>query len=112
MRFTRVYGCVGVGHPSSSTVMGIKEDRVDDSSFRDQILGPLRGWRSAVKRVATFRAIAEGQSDLPPHWDWKASFKGHCWNLVAACVSETRAVAPRDPWSFRMLVHELVVAEQ
>ena len=27
---TRVYGCVGVGHSSSSVVIGIEVDRVED----------------------------------------------------------------------------------
>jgi hypothetical protein len=42
----------------------------------------------------------------------EGKFYGQCWNLVAACVSEARAVAPRAPWSLRMLVHELVAATQ
>ncbi len=43
IRFTRVYGCVGVGHPSSSVVIGIEEDRVKDNSVLDHISGPPRG---------------------------------------------------------------------
>jgi hypothetical protein len=112
IRFTRVYGCVGVGHPSSSVVIGIEVDRVEDISFPDHISGPPSGWRSAVRRVAMLRAITEGQRGRPPRWEWKASSNGQCWNLVAACVSEARAVAPRAPWSLRMLVHELVAAAQ
>ncbi len=106
-RFTRVYGSVGVEQPSSSVVIGIEEDRVEDISFPDHISGPPRGWRSAVRRVAMLWAITEGQRGRPPRWEWKASYKGQCWNLVVACVSEARAVAPRAPWSLRMLVHEL-----
>jgi hypothetical protein len=30
VRFTRVCGCMGVGRPSSSVVIGIAEDRVED----------------------------------------------------------------------------------
>jgi hypothetical protein len=65
-----------------------------------------------VRRVVMLRAITEGQIGRPPRWEWKASSNGQCLNLVAACVSEARAVAPRAPWSLRMLVHELVVAAQ
>ncbi len=59
IRFTRVYDCVGVEQPSSSVVMSIEEDRGEDSSFPDNISGPPSGWRSAVRRVAMLRAIAE-----------------------------------------------------
>ncbi len=112
IRFALVYGCVGVGQPSSSVVMGIEKDIEEDSSLPDHIFVPPRGWRSAVRRVAMLRAIAEGQRGLPPRREWKASSKGQCWNLVAACVSEARAVAPRAPWSLRMLHHELVAAAE
>jgi hypothetical protein len=92
-----VYGCVDVGRPLSSVVIGIEEDRVEDISLPDHISGPPRGWRSAVRRVAMLRAITERHGGHPPRWEWKASYKGQCWNLVAACVSEARAVAPRAP---------------
>jgi hypothetical protein len=49
VRFTRVYVCVDVGQPSSFVVIGIEENRVKDSSFPDNISGPPRGWRSAVR---------------------------------------------------------------
>jgi hypothetical protein len=65
-RFARVYGCVGVGQPSSSVVMGIEEDIVEDCSLPDHVSGPPRGWRSAVRRVAMLRAITQGQRGLPP----------------------------------------------
>ena len=110
--FTRVYGCVGVGQPSSSVVMGIEVVREEDISFPDHISGPPRGWRSAVRRVAMLRAMTDGQSGLPPRWEWKASSNGQCWNLVAACASEARAVAPRAPWSLSMFVQEFVAAAQ
>ena len=58
------------------------------------------------------RAITEGHRGRPPRWEWKAISKGQCWNLVVAFVSEARVVAPRAPWSLRMLVHELVVVAQ
>ena len=61
IRFTRLYGCVGVGHPSSSVVIGIEEDRVKDISFPGHISGLPRGWRSAVRRVAILRAIRRGR---------------------------------------------------
>ena len=112
IRFTRVYGCVGVGHPSSSVVIGIEVDRVEDISFPDHISGPPSGWRSAVRRVAMLRAITEGQRGRPPRWEWKASSNGQCWNLVAACASEARAVAPSAPWSLSMFVQEFVAAAQ
>jgi hypothetical protein len=76
IRFALVYGCVGVGQPSSSVVMGIEEDIVEDSSLLDHIFGPPRGLRSAVRRVGMLRAITEGQRGLPPRWEWKASYKG------------------------------------
>ena len=41
--FTRVYGCVGVGQPSSSVVIGIEEGRMEDSSSPDHVSGPPRG---------------------------------------------------------------------
>ena len=85
---------------------------MEDISLPDHISGPPRAWRSAVRRVAIFRAITEGQRGRPPRWEWKANSRGQYWNLVAAWVSEARAVAPRAPWSLRMLVHELVVVEQ
>jgi hypothetical protein len=107
-----VYGCVGVGYPSSSVVIGIEEDRVEDISCPDHISGPPRGWMSAVRRGAMLRAITEGQRGHPPRWELKASSNSQCLNLVAACVSEACAVAPRAPWSLRMLVHELVAAAQ
>ena len=31
--FTRVYGCVGEGHPSSSVVIGIEEESEEDVIF-------------------------------------------------------------------------------
>ena len=34
------------------------------------------------------------------------------FSLVAVQVREARVVAPRAPWSLRMCVHELMVAEQ
>jgi hypothetical protein len=110
IRFTRVYGCVRVGQPSSSVVMGIEEVREEDISFPDHISGPSRGWRSAVRRVAMLRAITDGQSGLPPRWEWMASSNGKRWNFLAACASEARAITPRAPWSLRMLVREFVVA--
>jgi hypothetical protein len=110
--FTRVYGCVGVGQPSSSVVMGVEEVREADISFPDHISGPPRGCRSAVRRVAMLRAMTDGQSGLPPRWEWNASSNGQCWNLLAACASEARAVAPRAPWSLSMFVQEFVAAAQ
>ncbi len=76
IRFALVYGCVGVGQPSSSVVMGIEKDIVEDSSLPDHISGLPRGWRYAVRRVAMLRAITEGQRGLPPRWEWKTSSKG------------------------------------
>ncbi len=78
IRFARVYGCVGVGHSSSSVMIGIEEDRVEDIPFPDHISGPPRGLRSAVRRVAILRAITEGQRGRPPRWEWKASSNGQC----------------------------------
>ena len=67
---------MGVGQPSSSVVIGIEEDKVEDISFPDHISGPPRGWRSAVRRVAMLRAIMEGQRGRSPRREWKASFNG------------------------------------
>ena len=78
IRFTGVYGCMGVGHPSSSVVIGIKEDSVEYISLSDHISGPPSGWRSAVRRVAMLRAIIDGQRGRPPRWEWKASSNGQC----------------------------------
>ncbi len=64
--FAHVYGCVVVGQPSSSAVMGIEEDIVEDNSLPDHISGPPRGWRSAVRRAAMLRAITEGRRGLAP----------------------------------------------
>ena len=81
IRFAPVYGCLGVGQPSSSVVMGIDEVMDREISFPDHISGPPRGWRSAVRRVAILRAITDGQIGLPPRYEWKASSHGQCWNL-------------------------------
>ena len=78
IRFTRVYGFVCVGHPSSSVVIGIEEDKVEDISFPDHISGPPRGWRSAVRRLTMLRAITEGQRGRPPQLEWKTSSNGQC----------------------------------
>ena len=78
IRLTFVYGCLGVGQPSSYVEMGIEEDKVEDISLPDHISGPPMGWRSAVSRVAIFRAITEGQRGRPPRWEWKASSRGQC----------------------------------
>ena len=43
MRLTRVYGWVGVGHPSSSVVMGMDSVSVVDMGLPDQISGPSMG---------------------------------------------------------------------
>ncbi len=112
IRFTLVYDCLGVGQPSSSAVMRIEEVREKEISFPDHFSGPPRGWRSAMRRVAILRAITDGQRDLPPQCEWKASSNGQCWNLLAACANEALVVAPRAPWSFIMLVQEFVAAEQ
>ena len=69
IRFTFVYGWLGVGQPSSSVVMGIVEVREKEISFPDHISGPPRGWRSAVRRVAILRAITDGQRGLPPRYE-------------------------------------------
>ncbi len=61
IRFTRVHGCVGVRHPSSSVAIGIEEDRVEDIPFPDHMSGLPRGWRSSVRRVAMLRAVTEGK---------------------------------------------------
>ncbi len=61
IRFALVYGCVGVGQPSSSVVMGIEADIVKDSSLPKHISFPPRVWRSAVRRVAMLRTITEGK---------------------------------------------------
>ncbi len=95
--FTCVYGCVGVGKLSSSVVIGVEDVREEDISFPGHISGPPRGRRSAVRRVAMLRAMTDGQIGLPPLWEWKASSNGQCWNLLAACASEARAVASRAP---------------
>ena len=97
IRLTSVYGCVIVGQPSSSVVIGIEEVSEEEISFPDHISGPPSGWSSAVSSVAMLRAMTEGQSGLPPRWEWKASSSGQCWNLVAACAREALAVAPRAP---------------
>ncbi len=66
IRLTSVYGCVIVGQPSSSVVIGIEEVSEEDISFPDHISGPPSGWRSAVSSVAMLRAMNEGHSCLPP----------------------------------------------
>ncbi len=76
IRITLVYGCLGVGQPSSSVVMGVEEVREEEVSFPGHISGPPRGWRSAVRRVAMLRAITDGQRGLPPRCEWKASSNG------------------------------------
>ncbi len=78
IRFALVYGCLGVGQPSSPVVIGIEEVRDREISFPDHISGPPRGWRSAARRVAILRAITDGQRGLPPRCEWKASSNGPC----------------------------------
>jgi hypothetical protein len=78
IRFTLVYGCLGVGQPFSSVVMGVEEVREKEISFLDHISGPPRGWRLAVRREAILRAITDGQRGLPPRCEWKASSNGQC----------------------------------
>jgi hypothetical protein len=68
MRSTRVYGWMGVGHPSASVVMGMADERMVDIWLPDQISGPPRGCRSSAMSVAMVRAMMEGQSGLPPRW--------------------------------------------
>ena len=43
-----MHGCEGVGHPSSSVVMGIAVIRVVDMGLPDRISGPQKGWRFVV----------------------------------------------------------------
>ena len=101
-----------VGQPSSSVVMGMAFVSVVEIGFPDQISGPPRGCKSAAISVAMLRARIEGQSGVPPFWAWNASSNGQFFYLVADCVREARAVAPRAPWSLRMRVHEFMAAAQ
>ncbi len=66
IRVTRVYGCVGVGQPSSTVVMGIDEVREEDISFPDHISGPPRGWRSAVGEEGGNVACDNGWAERSP----------------------------------------------
>jgi hypothetical protein len=74
----RGYGCMRMGQPSSSMVMGIDKDSVDDISFPGHISGPPRGCKPVVRRVALLRAMTEGQRGLTPLWEWKVSSSGQC----------------------------------
>ena len=103
---------MAVGQPSSSVVMGMALVSAVKIWFPDQISGPPRGCTSAAISVAMLRAMMEGQSGVPPFWAWNASSSGQFLNLVADCVREARAVAPRVPWSLRMCVHEFLAAAQ
>ena len=53
------------------------------------------GRRSAIRRVAIFLAIIEGQSEDPPFWDWKVNSKGECRNLETDLCRDARAVMSR-----------------
>ncbi len=57
---------MGVGHPSTSVVMGMADVIMVDFWLPDQISGPPRGCRSAAMSVAMLRAMMEGQRGLPP----------------------------------------------
>jgi hypothetical protein len=67
------------------------------------------GCRSAVRSVATFRSMTDGQVACPLRV-WKASSNGRCLNFTAACVREARAMAPSVPLSFRIWVQERIAA--
>ncbi len=69
------------GHPSSSVCMRIWVEKLVEIWFLDRISGPPVGCRSAVRRVAIFIAIIEGQSGDPLLREWKANSKGQCWDL-------------------------------
>ena len=101
-----------VGQPSSSVVIGMAFVSAIEIGFPDQISGPPRGCRSAAISVAMLRAMMEGHSGVPPFWAWNASSSGQFFYLVADCVREARAVAPRAPWSLRMCVHEFMAVAQ
>ena len=53
------------GQPFSSVWMGIRDERLDEIGFPDQISGPPKGWRSVVRIVAMFLAIVERHSGSP-----------------------------------------------
>ena len=103
---------MAVGQPSSSVVMGMAIVSAVEIGFPDQISGSPRGCKSAAISVAMLRAMIEGQSGVPPFWAWNASSSGQFFYLVAECVREARAVAPRAPWSLRMCVHDFMAAAQ
>ena len=84
IRLTRVYGWVGVGHPSSSVIMGMDNVSVVYMGLPDQILGPPRRLRSVAMSVAMLQAIIEGHGGLPLRWVRNANSSGHCLNFVAA----------------------------
>jgi hypothetical protein len=94
------------GHPSSSVWTGIREERLVEIWFPDQISGPPEGWRSAIRRVAMFLAIIEGNVGDPFFREWKASSIGQCWNLAAASRRDARAVMPRNSSSLRICVQD------
>ena len=73
IRLTRVYGCMTVGQPSLSVIIGIEEVSEEEISFPDHISGPPSGRRSAVRSVAMLRAMTEGHRGLLSRWEWKAS---------------------------------------
>ncbi len=57
---------MGVGHPSSSVVIGMALDNAVDIGFLDIISGPPNGCKSAARRVAMLRAMMEGHSGVLP----------------------------------------------
>jgi hypothetical protein len=59
-----------------------------------------------------FLAIIEGHVGDPFFREWKASYSGHCWNLVAAPYRDARAMMPRDPSSLRNCVHDRTAVQQ
>jgi len=101
-----------VVQPYSSVVMGMALVSFIDIGFLGHISGSPRGGRSATISGAMLRAIMEGQSGMPLLCKWNASSSGQFMSLVAVQAREARGVTPRAPWSMRMCVHELMVAEQ
>ncbi len=65
-------------------MMGILEVREVEIWLLDQTSGPLVWWRSAMSRIAMFRAITNGQMGRCHFCEWKASYKGQWRNLSPA----------------------------
>jgi hypothetical protein len=94
--------------------MGIRVDIKVDILLLDQISAPPHGVKlpSAIRRVAIFRVMMDGQSGTRLLWEGESNSNDQPLYLDAALLREARAVAPRAPSLLRICVHKRIAAPQ